>query len=58
MVGALLDFFTTVFFGCFLGLPESGSEAVDAPVPEAAAPARLRDFLLWPAGLAGPDGSG
>ena len=46
MVGALLDFFTIVFFGCFLGLPESGSEAVDAPVPEAAATARLHDFLL------------
>ena len=58
MVGALLDFLMTVFFGCFLGRPESGSNAVDVPVPEAAAPARLRDFLLWPAGLAGPDGRG
>ena len=55
MVGALLDFFTTVFFGCFLGLLESRSEAVDAPVPEAAAMARLSDFLLWPVGLAEPD---
>ena len=58
MEGGFFVFRTTVFFGCFLGRPESGSDAVDVPVPEAAAPARLRDFLLWPAGLAGPDGRG
>ena len=58
MVGALFDFLTATFFCCFLGLSESGSDAVDVPVAEAAAPTRLRDFLLWPAGLAGPDGSG
>ena len=58
LVGAFLPFRATVFFGNFLGLPESGSEAVDAPVPEAADAVRLRGFLLWPAGLAEPDGSG
>ena len=49
-----MPFRATVFFGNFLGLPESGSEAVDAPVPEAAAAARLRGF--WPVGLAEPAG--
>ena len=58
MVGGFFDFRLTAFFCCFLGLPESGSDAVEAPVAEAAAPARLRNFLSWPAGLAGPDGSG
>ena len=57
MVGALFDFLTTVFFAFFFGRPESGSDAVDVPVAEAAAPARLRDFLSWPARLAEPDGS-
>ena len=58
MVGAFLPFRTTVLFGNFVGLLESGSKAVDAPVPEAATAARLRCFLLWTAGLAEPDGSG
>ena len=58
MVGGFFVFLLEVFFCCFLGLPESGSDAVEAPVAEAAAPARLRDFLSWLAGLAGPDGSG
>ena len=58
MVGGFFVFWQTAFVCCFLGLPESGSDAVEAPVAEAAAPARLRDFLSWPAGLAGPDGSG
>ena len=58
MVGAFLPFRATVLFGTFVGLPESGSEAVDAPVSEAAATARLRGFLFWPAGLTELDGRG
>ena len=58
MVGGFFIFRLTVFFYCFLGLPESGSDAVEAPVAKVATQACLRDFLSWPAGLAEPDGSG
>ena len=58
MVGAFFPFRVTVFLGCFFGLSESGSEAVDAPVPEAAAAACLRGFGFWPAGLAELDERG
>ena len=58
MVGAFFPFRDTVFFCCFFGLSASGSEAVDAPVPEARAAARLRGFWFWPAGLAELDGRG
>ena len=49
MVGAFFPFRATVFFGIFFGLSESGSEAAEAPVPEAAvATARLRGFGTGP----------
>ena len=59
MVGAFFPFRDTVFFYCFFGLSASGSEAVEAPVPEAAATAaRLRGFGAGPGGLAELDGRG
>ena len=59
MVGAFFAFRATVFFSCFLGLSGSGSEAAEAPVPEAAAvAARLRGFGAAPDGFAELDGSG
>ena len=59
MVGAFLDFRDTVFFCCFVGLSGAGSEAEEAPVPEAAAAAaRLRGLGAAPAGLAELDGRG
>ena len=39
-----MDFFTVAFFGCFLGLLESGSDVVDVPVPEAVAAAGVVFF--------------
>ena len=42
------------FFCCFLGL----SEVADALACEVPAPARLRDFWLWPAVFAESEGSG
>ena len=58
MVGAFFAFRATVFFCCFVGLSGAGSEAEEAPVPEAAAAARLRGLGAAPAGLAELDGSG
>ena len=56
--GAFFGFLTATFFCCFLGLPESKSNVVDAPAAKAPAPARLRDLLSWHVGLAGSEGSG
>ena len=59
MVGAFFPFRATVFFSCFFGLSASGSEAVEAPVPEAAATAaRLRGFRTGPGGFADLNGRG
>ena len=59
MVGAFFDFRATVFFCCFAGPSGAGSEAEEAPVPEAAAAAaRLRGLGAAPVGLAELDDSG
>ena len=59
MVGAFFAFRATVFFCCFVGLSGAGSEAEEAPVPEAAAAAaRLRGLGAAPGGLAELDARG
>ena len=59
MVGAFFPFRATVFYSYFFGLSESGSEAAEALVPEAAAAAaRLRGFGTSPDGFAELDGRG